>query len=180
MVNFIKFQIDVFGTNYSITSWKDYSWLIIHPIQRGKIHHLNWQVGCTSVNLDPCILLLYSNCNDHPAFSFPFPQTISFFYCKMITTSIHLFYFLLTPSCVKLPAILHLSTMMFVSGKIALSQAPSLLNSSAKPCHHSFQSQISNFYSVISQYTRKIPIITSLKNSIGLFFHGLGTWNCSL
>lgn len=34
----------------------------------------------------------------------------------------------------RLPIIAHRVTIMFESGKIALSQAPSLLNSSARPC----------------------------------------------
>lgn len=42
---------------------------------------------------------------------------------------------LLTPSADKFPIIAHLVTTILVSGKIALSHAPSLLNSSARPCH---------------------------------------------
>lgn len=40
----------------------------------------------------------------------------------------------LTPSSVRLPIRAHLSMTIFVSGNIALSHAPSLLNSSARPC----------------------------------------------
>lgn len=39
-----------------------------------------------------------------------------------------------TPSTDKLPIIAHLVTTKLASGKIALSHAPSLLNSSARPC----------------------------------------------
>jgi len=42
----------------------------------------------------------------------------------------------LTPSMDKLPIIAHLVTMISVSGKIAFSHAPSLLNSSARPCQN--------------------------------------------
>lgn len=40
---------------------------------------------------------------------------------------------LLTPSIVKLPTIAQVVIIVFASGKIALSHAPSLLNSSARP-----------------------------------------------
>lgn len=42
---------------------------------------------------------------------------------------------LLTPSMLKFPIIAHLVETMLVSGKIALSHAPSLPNSSARPCY---------------------------------------------
>lgn len=52
----------------------------------------------------------------------------------------------LTPSTVKFPIRVHLSMTMFVSGNIAWSHAPSLFNSSAKPCLSQWDCLSSVFY----------------------------------
>ena len=112
--------------------------------QLDMIHHLHWQVDHNKVKKDRCILVQGQDCSDHPAFAHRCNHLLevdnSWLEKKKKTKTQQIagerergIEVSLTPSTVKLPIIAHLVTTMFVSGNIAFSHAPSLLNSSVRP-----------------------------------------------